>query len=107
MALEYAQLSRRDIPDIMDDLTEFQRDLLYAVAGLDEPSGLEVRDELDDYYTKEIPYGQLYPNLDALIEKGLLEKNQLDWRTNSYTLTQRGQNELIARREWEEQYFDP
>ncbi|WP_394347183.1 hypothetical protein [Halobacterium salinarum] len=31
----------------MHDLTGFQRDLLYAIAGLDEPHGLAVKDELE------------------------------------------------------------
>jgi hypothetical protein len=32
----------------MYDLTGFQRDLLYVIAGLDEPHGLAVKDELED-----------------------------------------------------------
>ena len=54
----------------MHDLTGFQRDLLYVVAGLDNPHGLAVKDELEDYYEKEIHHGRLYPNLDTLVEKG-------------------------------------
>lgn len=38
----------------MHDLTGFQRDLLYAIAGLDEPHGLAVKDELENYYESEI-----------------------------------------------------
>ena len=55
----------------MYDLTSFQRDLLYVIAGLDSPHGLAVKDELDDYYEKEIHHGRLYPNLDTLVDKGL------------------------------------
>ncbi len=88
----------------MYDLTGFQRDVLYVVAGLDEPKGLAIKDELDDYYESEINHGRLYPNLDDLVEKGLLEKGSIDDRTNSYTLTQRGRRELEARREWEDEY---
>ena len=36
---------------IMHDLTAFQRDILYILAGLDEPKGVEIKDELDEYYT--------------------------------------------------------
>jgi len=89
----------------MYDLTNFQRDLLYVVAGKDEPSGLAIKDELDDYYEKEIHHGRLYPNLDTLVEKGLLEKGEQDRRTNYYIVTTRGQRELQARREWENQYL--
>lgn len=34
----------------MYDLTDFQRDTLYAIAGQDEPKGLAIKDELDNYY---------------------------------------------------------
>ena len=88
----------------MYDLTGFQRDLLYVAAGQDEPHGLALKDELEQYYESEIHHGRLYPNLDTLVEKGLLEKGQIDRRTNSYEVTQRGQREIEARREWEDQY---
>ena len=68
----------------MYDLTEFQRDLLYAIAGQDEPHGLAIKEELEVYYETEIHHGRLYPNLDTLVEKGLLEKGELDKRTNCY-----------------------
>lgn len=88
----------------MYDLTGFQRDLLYVVAGLDDPHGLAVKDELEDYYEKEIHHGRLYPNLDTLVEKGLVEKGERDRRTNYYTVTRRGKREITARDEWEKQY---
>jgi len=90
----------------MHDLTGFQRDLLYIAAGLDEPHGLAIKEELDEYYETEINHGRLYPNLDEVVEKGLLEKGQKDRRTNAYHITQRGRRELNARREWESQYVD-
>ena len=89
----------------MYDLTGFQRDILYAIAGQDAPKGLAIKDELDSYYESEINHGRLYPNLDELVEKGLVEKGTIDDRTNSYDLTQRGRREIDARREWEEQYI--
>ncbi len=90
----------------MHDLTGFQRDLLYVIAGLDDPSGLDIKEELEDYYTSEIHHGRLYPNLDTVVDKGLVEKGELDQRTNYYTLTRRGRRELEDRREWENQYAD-
>lgn len=90
----------------MHDLTGFQRDLLYAIAGLDGPKGLELKDELENYYEKEIHHGRLYPNLDALVDKGLVEKRKPDQRTNAYIPTRRGKRELKARRDWESQYYD-
>ncbi|QLG29831.1 helix-turn-helix transcriptional regulator (plasmid) [Halorarum halophilum] len=90
----------------MYDLTGFQRDLLYVVAGLDEPHGLALKDVLDDYYEKEIHHGRLYPNLDTLVEKGLVEKGEKDRRTNVYTISGRGRREIEARQDWESQYLD-
>jgi len=88
----------------MYDLTGFQRDLLYVINGLTEPHGLAIKEELEDYYEKDIHHGRLYPNLDTLVDKGLVEKGQVDRRTNYYTLTRRGQREIEARREWESKY---
>lgn len=88
----------------MYDLTGFQRDLLYVIAGKDEPHGLAVRDELEGYYEGEVNPGRLYPNLDELVDKGLIEKGERDRRTNYYQVTARGERELDARRDWEAQY---
>ncbi|WP_222913050.1 PadR family transcriptional regulator [Natrinema sp. SYSU A 869] len=90
----------------MYDLTGFQRDLLYTIAGQDDPHGLAIKDELEEYYEKEIHHGRLYPNLDEIVDKGLVEKGELDQRTNYYTVTARGRRELEARRGWEDQYVD-
>ena len=90
----------------MHDLTGFQRDLLYVIVGKEEPHGLAIKDELEEYYEREIHHGRLYPNLDTLVEKGLVEKGQRDRRTNYYTVTRRGHREIEARTEWEAQYLD-
>ncbi|ELY95789.1 MULTISPECIES: PadR family transcriptional regulator [Natrialba] len=88
----------------MYDLTGFQRDLLYVAAGLEEPHGLAIKDELENYYESEIHHGRLYPNLDTLVDKGLIEKGTADRRTNVYSVTRRGRRELEDRRDWESQY---
>jgi PadR family transcriptional regulator PadR len=90
----------------MYDLTGFQRDLLYVIDGLDDPHGLALKASLENYYEKEIHHGRLYPNLDELVEKGLVEKGEKDQRTNIYTLTRRGRREIEARREWEQEYVE-
>jgi PadR family transcriptional regulator PadR len=90
----------------MYDLTGFQRDLLYVIAGKEKPHGLAIKDELEDYYETEIHHGRLYPNLDTLVEKGLVEKGELDRRTNYYSLTRRGRREIEARRDWEANYVE-
>ncbi len=90
----------------MYDITGFQRDLLYVIAGEDEPHGLAIKEELEEYYEKEIHHGRLYPNLDTLVDKALIDKGERDRRTNYYTLTRRGQREIEARKDWELQYVD-
>lgn len=90
----------------MYDLTGFQRDILYIIAGSEDPHGLAIKNELDEYYNSEVNHGRLYPNLDTLVKRGLVEKGQLDARTNVYTLTKRGRREIDARREWENGYLD-
>ncbi|KYH24678.1 transcriptional regulator PadR-like family protein [Halalkalicoccus paucihalophilus] len=89
----------------MHDLTGFQRDLLYAIARRDSPNGLALKDALEAYYEMELHHSRLYPNLDTLVDKGLIEKGEADRRTNYYRLTARGQREIEARREWEQQYL--
>jgi PadR family transcriptional regulator, regulatory protein PadR len=85
----------------MHDLTGFQRDLLYVVAGYDNPNGLGIKRDLESYYEQEIHHSRLYPNLDTLADKGLVEKGEQDRRANYYSLTRRGWREIEARREWE------
>jgi DNA-binding PadR family transcriptional regulator len=90
----------------MYDLTGFQRDLLYVIASLDDAKGLAVKDEIEDYYDEEINHGRLYPNLDTLVNKGLVNKGKQDDRTNAYSISRRGRRELESRRVWENQYLE-
>ncbi|MFB6083051.1 MAG: PadR family transcriptional regulator [Halorientalis sp.] len=90
----------------MHDLTAFQRDVLYVLAGLDEAYGLAIKAELEEYYEGEVNHGRLYPNLDDLVERGYVDKGQIDRRTNSYDLTDAGWDALAERREWEASYLD-
>nr|WP_092935602.1 PadR family transcriptional regulator [Natrinema hispanicum] len=84
----------------------FQRDLLYVIAGADQPSGQDVKDEIEQYYSSEINHGRLYPNLDTVVNKELVEKGQLDRRTNYYAITDEGEQAIEDRREWVLQYID-
>jgi DNA-binding PadR family transcriptional regulator len=90
----------------MDQLTGFQRDCLYVIAGTEEGNakGLVLKEKLGDYYEGEINHGRLYPNLNQLEEMGLIEKGSIDDRTNKYTLTDEGKEAIQERREWEEYY---
>ena len=90
---------------IAPNLTAFQRDLLYVIADVGPTKGLAIKEELEPYYNTEINHGRLYPNLDELVERGLVEKGEVDRRTNSYELTERGKQVLESRREWETNRF--
>ncbi|ELZ95027.1 DNA binding domain-containing protein [Haloferax mucosum ATCC BAA-1512] len=73
------------------DLSEFQQQLVKAIVELendgDVPYGLAIKEVLNERYGKEVGHGQLYPNLDDLVEVGVVEKGALDRRTNSYEST--------------------
>ena len=87
----------------MFELTGFQRDLLYAIAGLTQPSGQDIKDHLTDITThSNVNHGRLYPNLDVLVERGYLEKGRHDRRTNYYGLSQTGEAAIRDRRAWED-----
>lgn len=88
------------------ELTGFQRDLLYVIAGADHPSGQTIRRDLEQYIDN-VNHGRLYPNLDQLVEYSLVKKGDQDRRTNFYELTERGEELLSRRRKWEDQFVDP
>ena len=69
----------------MHDLTGFQRDLLYVIAGREDPHGLAIKEELESYYEKEIHHGRLYPNLDTLVEKGLVRRSRWPFSTRPFS----------------------
>ncbi|AAV48313.1 putative DNA binding domain [Haloarcula marismortui ATCC 43049] len=77
------------------DLMGFQRDLLEAIAAVDDdPYGLALKAYLDERYADPINHSRLYQNLDQLVEQDLINRDDLDARTNVYTLTDAGRHEL-------------
>jgi DNA-binding PadR family transcriptional regulator len=81
------------------DLTAFQQNILTILA--EEPMyGLAIKRELEAYYGSEVNHGRLYPNLDDLVEDGLVEKSELDKRTNQYELTDEGHDVVLGQIEW-------
>jgi len=87
---------QRSIPR---DLTSFQRNLLLVLS--EEPKyGLAIKRELEDYYGEDVNHGRLYPNLDELVDQGLIDKSQLDKRTNQYELTDLGHDTVQDHLEW-------
>jgi DNA-binding PadR family transcriptional regulator len=88
----------------MFDLTGFQRDLLYVIAGAERPSGQQIKESISEH-VGEVNHGRLYPNLDTLVERGLVDKGQHDRRTNYYEISEEGIAAIERRRKWEEQYL--
>jgi DNA-binding PadR family transcriptional regulator len=87
-------------PAIARELTAFQQNILVILA--EEPRyGLAIKRELEDYYDTEVNHGRLYPNLDDLVEMGLVEKSELDKRTNQYALTDDGYETVLDQLGWE------
>ena len=81
------------------DLTAFQQNILTILA--EEPMyGLAIKRELEAYYGSEVNHGRLYPNLDDLVDDGLIEKSELDKRTNQYELTDEGHDVVLGQIEW-------
>jgi DNA-binding PadR family transcriptional regulator len=85
----------------MDQLTAFQRDILYVIGKQQDPHGLAIKTGLEAYYNTQVNHGRLYPNLDELVEEGLINKGEKDDRTNEYQLTDRARATIEQRREWE------
>jgi len=86
----------------LTDLTGFQRDLLVAISdieengstrekaeqlGYDEPTGQCIKERAEASGYDSLNHGRLYPNLDTLTDKGLVEKVEVDRRTNGYKLS--------------------
>jgi DNA-binding PadR family transcriptional regulator len=88
-----------DSPGIARELTAFQQNILTILA--EEPRyGLAIKRELETYYESEVNHGRLYPNLDDLVEMGLVEKSELDKRTNQYALTDEGYDAVLDQLGW-------
>ncbi|AHF99866.1 PadR family transcriptional regulator [Halostagnicola larsenii XH-48] len=84
---------------IAREMTAFQNNILVILAK--EPMyGLAIKRELEDYYGTEVNHGRLYPNLDELVELGLVEKSELDKRTNEYSLTDDGYDAVLDGINW-------
>lgn len=83
-----------------EELSQFQYTILCSLA--DRPMyGLELKQAIQEAYGAEINHGRLYPNLDRLVQMGLLEKSKRDNRSNEYAITERGLFRALERIQWE------
>ncbi|MUV57214.1 DNA-binding protein [Halogeometricum sp. CBA1124] len=83
------------------DLTEFQQRCLQEAIAFERahdepPIGLDLKEATSEFYETETNHGRLYPNLDTLVGYGLIEKGQVDRRSNYYAPTPAGR-ELVRR----------
>lgn len=88
----------------MADLTALQRDILFAVAGLDSPNGQEIRRELAETQGRNVLSGHIYLSIEQLVDAELVEKSSRDGRSNEYSLTDDGNAWLRDRLTWEREY---
>jgi DNA-binding PadR family transcriptional regulator len=92
-------LSNTKTADIEYELTAFQQTIL-AILSEEARYGLAIKRELETYYDSDVNHGRLYPNLDDLVGMGLVEKSELDRRTNQYALTEAGHDALVNQMSW-------
>lgn len=74
-------------------LSAFETDLLYEIGAFEgdgeRPHGLGLAEALREEYG-EINNGQLYPSLNRLEDLGLVDVDDVDGRTNAYSLSDAG-----------------
>jgi len=91
--------SNGDESNAARELTAFQQNILVILS--EEPMyGLAIKRSLEAYYGSDVNHGRLYPNLDSLVEMGLVEKSELDKRTNQYELTEAGRDAVVDQLRW-------
>lgn len=90
----------------MEELSGLQRDLLYIILDSDKPSGQDINRSINEEYKNEVNHGRLYPNLDELVELGLIIKGNKNDRANYYEITQKGKDEIVKYQEWTSERVD-
>lgn len=70
--------------------------MLTSIAMNNGGSGASIKQRLEKRCQIEVTLGRLYPNLDILVERRLIDKGEIDCRTNSY----RGLDEESVRPAW-------
>jgi len=73
------------------DLNSSKRDLLVEIYQMDQPSGQDIRGRMKAEHNEDVDHGRLYPNLNDLVDLGLLDKGEQNLRSNYYQITNDGQ----------------
>ena len=73
------------------DLNSSKRDLIVEIYQLDQPSGQDIRHRMKAEHNEDVDHGRLYPNLNDLVDLGLLDKGEQNLRSNYYQITNVGQ----------------
>jgi len=58
------------------DLNSSKRDLLVEIYQMDQPSGQDIRGRMKAEHNEDVDHGRLYPNLNDLVDLGLLDKGE-------------------------------
>lgn len=82
------------------ELTGFKARILAILAREGPTYGLGIKSAYEDEFGVEVNHGRLYPNLDDLKNAGLIEKSELDKRTNEYAITKKGRNVVRSQFVW-------
>lgn len=69
------QMSTQSLYNIVN-LIGIGWDFLYVIAGAEQPSGQDVKEEIEIYYGSDINQVRLYPDLDTVANKELVEKGK-------------------------------
>ncbi len=88
------------VREVATDLTKFQLRALAVIADNPGLKGLDAKGQLEQYYHSEVRHGRLYPNLDDLVDAGLVEKRHPDRRTNAYYVSRFGERVLAFEAGW-------
>lgn len=91
----------------MQELTAFQRDVLVVLNDVDGLNGREIKEKLEEEGDREVHHARLYTNLNELLDDGYVDKSSLDGRTNEYSVTEKGTDELRTRLQWERDQLAP
>lgn len=81
----------------MTDINKWQTTILAAAAAADDQNGQDIARRIEQAHGVDVSNGRLYPNLDALVDAGLLTQRTDGGRANRHNVTDRGMRELEAR----------